>query len=120
MRAAVLLASVLPIVPARPPDGSGVFEQSLRDAVAGSSVAASAANPFAEVRVVKALGSKGYGKLRVSVIGPPGLRNATVHAGQAAPCAFTYAEPFRYRWQAAADLGRPQTSCAADPGAVYA
>ena len=44
-----------------------------------------------DLRVAKGLGSKGYGKLRISVVAPQRL--------EAVDFNFSYQEPFRYRWR---------------------
>ena len=59
-----------------------------------------------DFRVAKALGSKGYNKLRLSVVGN---KSSALDAEN-----FDYAESFQYRWQAAYDLGTAAASCS-DP-----
>jgi hypothetical protein len=79
--------------PSRP--GTGLFEPFLRrNATEKQNGTAS----VFDLRVSKALGDKGYDKVRVSVIaGPEAVFD---------DFKFTYAEPFKYRWQNAYDLVR--------------
>ena len=58
-----------------------------------------------DFRFAKALGPKGYNKIRLSVIGS---KNDLLDAE-----GFDYAAPFQYRWQAAYDLGTAKTACSA-------
>jgi hypothetical protein len=61
-----------------------------------------------DLRITRALGSKGYDYVRISVVShlpePP-------HAD----FAFTYSSPFVGRWEAGFDLGVSSTTCSSDP-----
>ena len=83
--------------------GLGSFEPEVR-------IAARRASPESpiDLRVAKAVGSKGYDKVRVSVISPGGGSVSLQHLDPDA-----YNDTFRYRWEASFDLGVAHTACGA-------
>lgn len=87
--------------------GLGYFEDEVRLLAAAPTTGAA---PL-DLRVAKAVGSKGYDKVRVSVVSQ-GAAAAGIDLGSLAPEA--YNETFRYRWVGAFDLGTKGTSCGVD------
>ena len=85
--------------------GVGFFEDWVR-ALPSSRPAAS--HPL-NLRVARALGPKGYDRMRISVIG---LRQNETLSGD---LHFTYSQRFKYRWQSAFDLGQAKQSCTETP-----
>ena len=80
----------------------GSFEHEVRLAARRG---VSAISPI-DLRVAKAIGSKGYDKIRVSVISQDGgvdLRGLAADS--------FYNDSFKYRWEGAFDLGQAETSC---------
>ena len=83
------------------------FEEPLR---AQHRAAAGPAAP--DWRVAKGLGSKGYAAVRLSLVaGPDAPRTFRLDGRE---YRFTYAEPFRYRWQGGYDLGISNSTCGTD------
>ena len=110
----MLPASLLLICGARsagpPYPALGHFEDELRLLAAAPPADAA---PL-DLRVAKAVGSKGYGKVRVSVISQ-GAAAAAIDLRSLS--AQAYNETFRYRWVGSFGLGTKATSCGAN--AVY-
>mmetsp|Transcript_23459 Transcript_23459/g.48741 ORF Transcript_23459/g.48741 Transcript_23459/m.48741 type:complete len:516 (-) Transcript_23459:47-1594(-) len=79
------------------------FEEHLRNADP------EAESQILDVRVVKALGSKGYDKVRLSVI------NHSPTAPASPDVTFTYSDAFQYRWKASFDMGVTSSSCSSSP-----
>jgi hypothetical protein len=85
--------------------GLGYFEDELR-----STAKAVPLGSTLDLRVAKAVGSKGYDRVRVSVVSQ-GAAAMGIDLSSIDPQA--YNSTFKYRWEGAFDLGTAQTRCGA-------